>query len=435
MNGEEKALLHISKKQEATDKLVDDIVVKEIPELKDRILIVEQMAPLNGEQGEKGIQGEQGAKGDTGDMGEAGDKGDKGERGFKGIDGKNGKDGKPGIPGKDGIDGVDGRDGKDGSPDTPKKIRDKLRTLKGKERLSYKDLKDIPKDDWRKSMGSRDYEFLELTDTPKSYAGMAGKAVYVKADEKGLEFVTDPVVVTNHAALMNLDYAHAGHTGFQPAGAYLTDAPSDGSQYCRKNGTWAVIVAGGGMVYPGTGIAVSTGSAWNTSINGTAGQFVKGDGSLDSTTYITALTDTLNSVLSRGNTSLLALTAGGIRSGSIGVTGQYSMYSHISPGVDWIVSINPNLATSANADFYLPPAHPAGTYLLNMTTAGVIGYDSTAYITLLSLSSSATGLTYTNTTGAFSLTSGYVIPTTTEESNWNQAYTDDTNRIYYSFLS
>jgi hypothetical protein len=41
----------------------------------------------------------------------------------------------------------------------------------------------------------------------------------------------------------------------------------------------------------------------------------------------------------------------------------------------------------------------------------------------LALSSSATGLTYTNTTGIFSLTTGYVIPTTTEESNWNSAYT------------
>jgi hypothetical protein len=44
------------------------------------------------------------------------------------------------------------------------------------------------------------------------------------------------------------------------------------------------------------------------------------------------------------------------------------------------------------------------------------------YIALTALSSTATGLTYTNTTGVFSLTSGYVIPTTTEESNWNTAY-------------
>ena len=45
-----------------------------------------------------------------------------------------------------------------------------------------------------------------------------------------------------------------------------------------------------------------------------------------------------------------------------------------------------------------------------------------AFITLADLSSTATGLTYTNTTGVFSLTAGYVIPTTTEETNWNTAY-------------
>ena len=37
-------------------------------------------------------------------------------------------------------------------------------------------------------------------------------------------------------------------------------------------------------------------------------------------------------------------------------------------------------------------------------------------------SSSATGLSYNNSTGAFSLTSGYGIPTTTNISNWNTAY-------------
>lgn len=43
-----------------------------------------------------------------------------------------------------------------------------------------------------------------------------------------------------------------------------------------------------------------------------------------------------------------------------------------------------------------------------------------------SISSTATGLTYTNTTGVFSLTSGYAIPTTTKQTNWDTAYT---NRI------
>lgn len=60
-----------------------------------------------------------------------------------------------------------------------------------------------------------------------------------------------------------------------------------------------------------------------------------------------------------------------------------------------------------------------------------ISYDNNSYylasnpsnfIALTNLSSSATGLTYTNTSGIFSLTTGYTIPTTTEQSNWNTAY-------------
>jgi len=47
-------------------------------------------------------------------------------------------------------------------------------------------------------------------------------------------------------------------------------------------------------------------------------------------------------------------------------------------------------------------------------------------IGLTSLSSTATGITYTNTTGAFSTTSGYAIPTTASQTTWDTAYT---NRI------
>ena len=52
--------------------------------------------------------------------------------------------------------------------------------------------------------------------------------------------------------------------------------------------------------------------------------------------------------------------------------------------------------------------------------------NDSAYIDLTDLSSTATGLTYTNTTGVLSLTAGYVVPTTTQETNWGTAYT---NRI------
>ena len=52
--------------------------------------------------------------------------------------------------------------------------------------------------------------------------------------------------------------------------------------------------------------------------------------------------------------------------------------------------------------------------------------NPSSFISLTSLSSSATGLTYTNTTGVFSLTAGYLIPTTASATNWDTAYT---NRI------
>ena len=56
-------------------------------------------------------------------------------------------------------------------------------------------------------------------------------------------------------------------------------------------------------------------------------------------------------------------------------------------------------------------------------TDGNTNWDNTYnLITLTNLSSTATGLTYTNTTGVFSLTSGYGIPKTASTTNWNNTY-------------
>ncbi len=60
------------------------------------------------------------------------------------------------------------------------------------------------------------------------------------------------------------------------------------------------------------------------------------------------------------------------------------------------------------------------TNTLNVPTYTLAGLGG---IKLTDLSSSATGLTYTNTTGAFSLTSGYSIPTTTKQTQWDTSYT------------
>ena len=56
----------------------------------------------------------------------------------------------------------------------------------------------------------------------------------------------------------------------------------------------------------------------------------------------------------------------------------------------------------------------------NTITSTITQYTDT--LARQSISETVTGLDYNNTSGVLSLTSGYVIPTTTEESNWNTAY-------------
>lgn len=61
----------------------------------------------------------------------------------------------------------------------------------------------------------------------------------------------------------------------------------------------------------------------------------------------------------------------------------------------------------------------------NLTEGATNKYFSNS-LARTAISETVTGLDYNNTSGVFSLTSGYVIPTTTQETNWNTAYS---NRI------
>jgi hypothetical protein len=59
---------------------------------------------------------------------------------------------------------------------------------------------------------------------------------------------------------------------------------------------------------------------------------------------------------------------------------------------------------------------------ITVDSNGIIGTSLSGLggIGLTNLSSTMSGLTYTNTTGVFSLTSGYYFPTTTDQTNWNK---------------
>lgn len=88
----------------------------------------------------------------------------------------------------------------------------------------------------------------------------------------------------------------------------------------------------------------------------------------------------------------------------------------IFDGTAWQKVDNTDAVTSVNGQ----------TGAVSLTTDNIPEGVSNLYFTQLkarqSLSSSATGLTYTDTTGVFSLTSGYSIPTTANQADWTTAY-------------
>ncbi len=62
-------------------------------------------------------------------------------------------------------------------------------------------------------------------------------------------------------------------------------------------------------------------------------------------------------------------------------TGVLKLYSE--QGVtDYIASIRPNSAMTEDASFYLPSAKPAATYIMTMTSAGIMGFDVSSYLSL-----------------------------------------------------
>ncbi|MEK7551854.1 MAG: hypothetical protein AAB534_00340, partial [Patescibacteria group bacterium] len=114
---------------------------------------------------------------------------------------------------------------------------------------------------------------------------------------------------------------------------------------------------------------------------------------------------------------------------------------------------NPNLVgTSAPVNIYNLSSSPTNTYITNnhfgnqvnatynsfentigrLTTTDIEEGTNLYYTNARSrssISSSATGLSYDNSTGIFSLTSGYNVPLTASTTNWNNFYDTPSNRI------
>jgi hypothetical protein len=166
------------------------------------------------------------------------------------------------------------------------------------------------------------------------------------------------------------------------------------------NRSWTI----NSMVYPAAGIAVSTGTAWAASITDNSGN------------WNTAYTNRISSLTVTGSSGSATLVSNVLNIPTYtlaGLGGQASSTNLTSlSGLSYV-----------SASFVKMTA--AGTFTLDTNTY-YLSSNPSSYIALTALSSTATGLTYTNTTGVFSLTTGYSIPTTASQTNWDTAYT---NRI------
>ena len=266
----------------------------------------------------------------NGDMGPVGPKGEDGKdsvvpgpvgpKGDTGPQGPHGPVGPQGVTGKDGVDstvpgpkGDKGDKGDDGSPDSPTEIVQKLRKVNGSW-LKMDAVEGLPEAIAKPANNFYDKRIESLVDVDLSgTTKVNGKYVIggTDTDEKVKLSASDPTAGYLDAKL------NEGVTGVKAV-------DSSGFHIKGSGGDTAVLVGAGGgknvTFYDGVKLDAATSSKvvftdanknlTNTGI-GTSAQFIKGDGSLDSSTYLTAEADTLQTVTTRGASTATSISLTG----------------------------------------------------------------------------------------------------------------------------
>lgn len=91
--------------------------------------------------------------------------------------------------------------------------------------------------------------------------------------------------------------------------------------------------------------------------------------------------------------------------GAAGTSGQLALFSE-QGATDRTATLKPNAAMTSDATFFLPADEPAGTYLMTMTSGGVMGFDSSTYLTTATAASTYVELAGDTMTGGLILPAG-----------------------------
>jgi hypothetical protein len=277
---------------------------------------------------------------------------------------------------------------------------------------------------------------------------------------------------TNLTSLSNLTYASSSFVKMTSAGTFSLDTTSYGTGTVTSvaaltlgtTGTDLSSTVATGTTTPVITLNVPTASATNRgalsssdftnfntaytnritslTVTGSSGAATLTSNTLNIPTYtlaglggisLTSLSTTITGITYTNTTGVFSITAGyGIPTTSsqtnwdTAYTNRITSLTTTGSGAATLVSNVLNIPTPSAATFTSltvtgsSGASTLSSGILNVPTYTLAGLGG---IKLTDLSSTATGLTYTNTTGVFSATSGYAIPTTTKQTNWDTAYT------------
>ena len=389
------------------------------------------------------LKGEKGNKGDKGDNGEKGDKGDKGDKGNPGKDGIDGKDGRTikgdkGEQGKTGDKGDKGDKGDDGeNPD----ILEVVKELKKKQYLEPKDIKGMPinMNDMRWHGGglskvSTDGTTITGDGTPSNpliaTAVSENYKIKVTSADTTPDYLVSKIIagtgisITKENAGGNEDLKIANTAPDQTvaisAGTNITSVTGTYPNFTINAANQTTDISGklnidqtspqttvGTFTFPqivdsgltgSAGVVFSTAGRQLTSTGiGTSSQFIKGDSSLDSTSYQSAITTGTTSQYFRGDLSLATFP-------SIPAAQIQSDWNQTNNALLDYIKNKPTIPSVGTWGALNYPTWASGTPFVKMTAAGTFALDSSTYLTSISSSNVTTALGYTPVTNARTLT-------------------------------